>query len=100
MALFGFCGSCAGLQSWLEEQTALLHTLQPQADSLQAVQHQLEVQPLPPTLEPEGNFSGLAHCLSFLSALPTPPSPCSCLWVIRPVNYSPVWEEGSAFEFF
>ncbi|KAF6133107.1 spectrin beta, non-erythrocytic 5 [Phyllostomus discolor] len=42
VALFGFCGSCVGLRSWLEKQTALLHTLQPQADTLEAVQLKLE----------------------------------------------------------
>ncbi|XP_049479925.1 spectrin beta chain, non-erythrocytic 5-like [Panthera uncia] len=36
VALFGFYDSCGELQSWLENQTALLQMLQPQADDLEA----------------------------------------------------------------
>lgn len=44
MALFGFYGSCEELKSWLENQTALLRTLQPQADNLDVMQLKFEVQ--------------------------------------------------------
>ncbi|XP_069348326.1 spectrin beta chain, non-erythrocytic 5 [Eulemur rufifrons] len=42
VALFGFYSSCGELQSWLEKQTALLQTLQPQADTLEVVQLKYE----------------------------------------------------------
>ncbi|XP_019500408.1 PREDICTED: spectrin beta chain, non-erythrocytic 5 [Hipposideros armiger] len=42
VALFGFDGSCEELQSWLEDQTALLQTLQFQADSLEIMQLKFE----------------------------------------------------------
>ncbi|KAM5340248.1 LOW QUALITY PROTEIN: spectrin beta chain, non-erythrocytic 5 [Glossophaga mutica] len=42
VALFGFYGSCAGLRSWLEKQTALLHARQPQAGTSEVVQLKLE----------------------------------------------------------
>ncbi|XP_040602017.1 LOW QUALITY PROTEIN: spectrin beta chain, non-erythrocytic 5 [Mesocricetus auratus] len=38
VALFSFYCSCRELQSWLEEQTALLQTLQPQGDNLEVTQ--------------------------------------------------------------
>uniref|UniRef100_H0XEK4 Spectrin beta, non-erythrocytic 5 n=1 Tax=Otolemur garnettii TaxID=30611 RepID=H0XEK4_OTOGA len=38
VALFGFYSSCVELQSWLEEQTVLFQTLQPQADNLEVMQ--------------------------------------------------------------
>lgn len=44
MALFGFYGSCEEFKSWLEKQTALLRTLQPQADNLDVMQLKFEVQ--------------------------------------------------------
>lgn len=44
MALFGFYGSCEELKSWLENQTELLRTLQPQADNLDVMQLKFEVQ--------------------------------------------------------
>nr|KAF6487643.1 spectrin beta, non-erythrocytic 5 [Rousettus aegyptiacus] len=42
VALFGFYGSCEELKSWLENQTALLRTLQPQADNLDVMQLKFE----------------------------------------------------------
>ncbi|XP_078189296.1 spectrin beta chain, non-erythrocytic 5 [Callithrix jacchus] len=42
MALFGFCSSCEELQSWLEEQTALLQRMQPQVDSVEVTQLKYE----------------------------------------------------------
>ncbi|XP_057162138.1 LOW QUALITY PROTEIN: spectrin beta chain, non-erythrocytic 5 [Ursus arctos] len=38
VALFGFHGLCGELRSWLENQTALLRTLQPQAHNLEVTQ--------------------------------------------------------------
>uniref|UniRef100_G1MDF6 Spectrin beta, non-erythrocytic 5 n=1 Tax=Ailuropoda melanoleuca TaxID=9646 RepID=G1MDF6_AILME len=38
VALFGFRGLCGELRSWLENQTALLRTLQPQAHNLEVAQ--------------------------------------------------------------
>lgn len=43
VALFSFYSSCRELQSWLEEQTSLLRTLQPQGDNLEAAQLKCEV---------------------------------------------------------
>lgn len=43
VALFSFYGSCRELQSWLEEQTALFQTLQPQGDNLEVTQLKCEV---------------------------------------------------------
>lgn len=43
VALFSFSSSCRELQSWLEEQTSLLRTLQPQGDNLEAAQLKCEV---------------------------------------------------------
>ncbi|ERE70802.1 spectrin beta chain, brain 4-like protein [Cricetulus griseus] len=42
VALFSFYSSCRELQSWLEEQTALLQTLQPQGDNLEVTQLKCE----------------------------------------------------------
>ncbi|KAM6181713.1 LOW QUALITY PROTEIN: spectrin beta chain, non-erythrocytic 5 [Erethizon dorsatum] len=42
VALFGFYSSCGELQSWLEEQTALFQSLQPQADNLEVMQLRYE----------------------------------------------------------
>uniref|UniRef100_A0A671DN44 Spectrin beta, non-erythrocytic 5 n=1 Tax=Rhinolophus ferrumequinum TaxID=59479 RepID=A0A671DN44_RHIFE len=42
VALFGFDGSCEELQFWLEDQTALLQTLQLQADTLEVMQLKFE----------------------------------------------------------
>ncbi|KAM9646114.1 spectrin beta chain, non-erythrocytic 5 [Trichechus inunguis] len=42
VALSGFYSSCGDLLSWLEDQTALFQTLQPQADNLVAVQLKYE----------------------------------------------------------
>ncbi|KAF5925525.1 hypothetical protein HPG69_001972 [Diceros bicornis minor] len=42
VALFGFYGSCGELQSWLENQTALFLTLQPQADNVEVMQLRYE----------------------------------------------------------
>ncbi|XP_057577784.1 spectrin beta chain, non-erythrocytic 5 [Hippopotamus amphibius kiboko] len=42
VALFGFHGCCGELQSWLANQTALLQTLQPQADNLEVMQLKYE----------------------------------------------------------
>lgn len=42
-ALFSFYSSCRELQSWLEEQTALFQTLQPQGDNLEVTQLKCEV---------------------------------------------------------
>lgn len=46
MALFGFYDSCGELQSWLENQTALLQMRQPQADDLEATRLKYKVLPL------------------------------------------------------
>lgn len=45
MALSGLYSSCRDLQSWLENQTSLFQTLQPQADNLEATQLKYEVRP-------------------------------------------------------
>ncbi|XP_058149963.1 spectrin beta chain, non-erythrocytic 5 [Dasypus novemcinctus] len=42
VALFAFCSSCGELQAWLEHQTKLFQTLQPQADDLVATQLKYE----------------------------------------------------------
>uniref|UniRef100_A0A8C2VDR6 Uncharacterized protein n=1 Tax=Chinchilla lanigera TaxID=34839 RepID=A0A8C2VDR6_CHILA len=42
VALFGFYSSCGELQSWLEEQTALFQSLQPQSDNLDIMQLRYE----------------------------------------------------------
>uniref|UniRef100_A0A8C4M5V2 Spectrin beta, non-erythrocytic 5 n=1 Tax=Equus asinus TaxID=9793 RepID=A0A8C4M5V2_EQUAS len=42
VALFGFYGSCEELQSWLENQTALFLTLQPQSDNVEVLQLKYE----------------------------------------------------------
>ncbi|XP_029391606.1 LOW QUALITY PROTEIN: spectrin beta chain, non-erythrocytic 5 [Mus pahari] len=42
VALFSFYNSCRELQSWLEKQTALLQTLQPQGDNLEVTQLKYE----------------------------------------------------------
>lgn len=43
VALFGFDGLCEKLRFWLEDQTALLQTLQLQADTLEVMQLKFEV---------------------------------------------------------
>ncbi|GAB1286757.1 Spectrin beta, non-erythrocytic 5 [Apodemus speciosus] len=42
VTLFGFYSSCRELESWLEERTALLQTLQPQGDNLELTQLKYE----------------------------------------------------------
>lgn len=41
--MFSFYSSCRELQSWLEKQTALFQTLQPQGDNLEVTQLKYEV---------------------------------------------------------
>lgn len=92
MALFGFDGSCEELRFWLEDQTALLQTLQLQADTLEAMQLKFEVQS-------PWSQGGISAVVSPDSCPPS--SPCACLPMIHScasilhVTYSPVWEEGT-----
>lgn len=45
VALWGFHGFCGELRSWMENQTALLQALQPQAHNLEVTQLAYEVLP-------------------------------------------------------
>lgn len=103
MALFGFDGSCEELQSWLEDQAALLRTLQPRADNLEVMQLKFEVQ----SPWSQGGILPAWPCCLLYSCPPS--SPCSCLSLryscasVLYVNYSPVRERGArglALNFF
>lgn len=67
MVLFGFYSSCEELQSWLEKQTALFQTLQPEGDNLEVTQLKYEVQ----LLGAKGGLGCISHAYYFTMPLST-----------------------------
>ena len=59
MVLFGFCGSCGELQSWLANQTGLYRTLPPQATTWRSCSSSRRYSPL-------GAGAGGLSCLALL----------------------------------
>ena len=97
VALFGFYDLCGELQSWLENQTALLQMLQPQADdNVEVAQLKYEVPPLWTRSE------GLSCLILLPFLIPILLPPCRLLplcylllCLIVHVSWLPVWEEGA-----